>query len=297
MAKSHCHFGRFFQQKILSDLPNIRVTQYQWGGGAAGNGGANTITSLETAIPFVASVTNLRPAVGGADEETVAQAEDRAPQAIRTQSRAVIADDYKNWPRRCPAGRLLQPAALPPYNPSLDISAGVPGMPPLPKRSCPEWCTVIVVPQRTARPRLRDDHRPPLCNWWQLTGSTSTASSPPNSTGVIGPTYRQVQIIGNVIAQPMASEGQVALQLQQILLAYFNPLTGGNLGQGWTFGGTIYFSEVYRQILVAPGVLRIAANAIAIVVDGKPQPAGQDILLKPNELVYSTSHAITVTYK
>ena len=273
-----------------SDLPNIRVTQYQWGGGSAGNGGANTITSLETAIPYVASVTNLRPAVGGADEETVADAEDRAPQAIKTLSRAVVASDFAYLANGTPGAQIARAVALPLYNPSLDIAAGVPGMTSA-TAPLPGIVTVIVVPQSAnPAPTPSAATLQLVANWLDRHRLITT------ELYVIGPTYRQVQVIGNVIAQPTANVGQVALTLQQNLLNYFNPVTGGTLGQGWDFGGTIYFSEVYRQILISPGVLRIAANAITIVVDGKPQLAGQDIALNPNELVYSTSHTITVTY-
>jgi predicted phage baseplate assembly protein len=273
-----------------SALPNIRVTQYQWGGGSAGNAGANTITTLETAIPFVASVTNLRPSVGGSDEESVSDAEDRAPQAIRTQSRAVTADDFAFLATGTPGAQIARAMALPLYNPSLDISAGVPGMQSA-EAPLPGVVTVIVVPQSPdAAPAPSAATLQLVANWLDQHRLITT------ELYVIGPTYRQVEILGSVIAQPTSNSGQVALQLQQNLLAYFNPLTGGDEGQGWDFGGTIYFSEVYRQILTTPGVLRIAANAITIVVDGKPQPAGQDIALNPHELVYSTNHAITVSY-
>ena len=76
------------------DLANIQAANYRWGGGARGNVGAKTVTSLQSPIPYVDSVTNLRPTFGGQDEETLADAESRAPQAIRTQSRAVTADDF-----------------------------------------------------------------------------------------------------------------------------------------------------------------------------------------------------------
>jgi hypothetical protein len=180
--------------------------------------------------------------------------------------------------------------ALPLYNPSLDISAGVPGLSAA-EAPLPGVVTVIVVPESTnPAPMPSSATLQLVANWLDAHRLITT------ELYVIGPTYRQVQIVGNVIAQPLANVGQVAQQLQQALLAYFNPLTGGAQGTGWDFGGTIYFSEVYRQILISPGVLRIAANAITIVVDGKPQPAGQDFPLNPNELVYSTSHTITVTY-
>jgi predicted phage baseplate assembly protein len=274
----------------IADIPNIRVTQYQWGGGAAGNAGSGKITSLQSAIPFVASVTNLLPAVGGADEETVADAEDRAPQAIRTISRAVTESDFEYLAQITPGAQIARAKALPLYNPELDPSAGVPGgvstLAPL-----PGVVTVIVVPQSP------DQQPTPSSATLQLVASwLDTHRLITTELYVIGPTYRKVEIRGNVIASPSSLVGEVAQTLQANLLAFFNPLTGGDKGAGWDFGGTIYFSEVYRQILTTSGVLRIAANAITILLDGQIAPAGQDIQLNPNDLVYSTQHNITVSY-
>ncbi len=273
-----------------ADIPNIRVTRYQWGGGAAGNAGSGKITSLQTAVPFVASVTNLRPAVGGADEETVEQATRRAPMAIRTLSRAVTSDDYAYLATTTPGARIARAKALPLYNPDIDISVGTPGLVTT-TAPAPGIVTVIVVPDSPVpQPTPSTDTLQLVANWLDQHRLITT------ELYVIGPTYRKIEVRGTVIAKTSASAGEVALALQQRLLDYFNPLTGGESGKGWDFGNTIYFSEVYRQILTTPGVLRIAANAIIILLDDKLQDSGQDISLNANELVYSTNHSITVSY-
>ena len=64
--------------QIASDVPNIKATSYRWGGGSGGNAGSNTITTLNAVIPYVDSVTNLRPSAGGWDEESVADVGGRA---------------------------------------------------------------------------------------------------------------------------------------------------------------------------------------------------------------------------
>ena len=58
----------------------VMVTGYRSGGGAIGNVGAGTLTGLRAAIPYIASVTNLRPATGGVDPETIDNAKLRGPQ-------------------------------------------------------------------------------------------------------------------------------------------------------------------------------------------------------------------------
>ena len=85
-------------------------------------------------------------------------------------------------------------------------------------------------------------------------------------------------------------------QRAQNLLGFFNPLTGGKAGTGWDFGGTIYFSDIYRTILNTAGVARLASGAVTLYVDGLSAAPSTDVPLDPDELVYSESHRITATY-
>ncbi len=77
-----------------ADQTNVMATSYRWGGGTQANSGANTITTLLAPLSNIQSVTNPSPSYGGADEETVQHAQDRAPMTLRTASRAVTTDDF-----------------------------------------------------------------------------------------------------------------------------------------------------------------------------------------------------------
>ncbi len=109
---------------------------------------------------------------------------------------------------------------------------------------------------------------------------------------VTRPVYRLVEIQARVIVNPGASSGAVETALLAALLSFYNPLTGGQKpqgatqGTGWDFGGTIYVSDAYGQILSVAGVQRID-GAVQIYVDGQLQPQDQDTVLQPFELVYS----------
>ena len=81
-----------------------------------------------------------------------------------------------------------------------------------------------------------------------------------------------------------------------VVFGFFNPLTGGKAGTGWDFGGTIYFSDIYRTILNTPGVARLASGAVTLYVDGVGIAPSTDVPLDADELVYSESHRITATY-
>jgi hypothetical protein len=70
---------------------------YRVGNGSAGNVGAESIVHLVAAggdLPNVLSVRNPLPAQGGVDPEDSATVRRNAPEAFRTQERAVTTDDY-----------------------------------------------------------------------------------------------------------------------------------------------------------------------------------------------------------
>ncbi|MDJ0734399.1 MAG: putative baseplate assembly protein [Nostocaceae cyanobacterium] len=69
---------------------------YRIGNGNLGNIGANTIFHIVTDINGITKVYNPLPAQGGTDPEPIAKVRLDAPQAFRTQQRAVTEADYAN---------------------------------------------------------------------------------------------------------------------------------------------------------------------------------------------------------
>jgi predicted phage baseplate assembly protein len=301
-----------------ADLPNIRVTQYQWGGGAAGNAGANSITSLIDTVPFVASVTNLLPSALGADEESVSEAEDRAPEVIRTLNRAVSAEDFVALALRTPGGHIRRATAIPLQRPITDVVRAPDGSVVLPPPA-PGVVTVLVVPEGP-------DPSMPVASDQTLAAVAQhldTFRLVTCELYVARPIYRLVEIQARVIVTPTAISGEVQTALEQALLTFYNPLVGGQppvtatplgvapagatptgatmsgaslvQGKGWPFGGTIFVSDAYRQILQVDGVQSVAGT-IQIYLDGVLQPQDKDIALQPFELVYSKNHTLDVSY-
>ena len=68
---------------------------YRYGNGTAGNVGADSIVHAVTLDARVTAVRNPLPASGGSDPESFEQVRRRAPQAFRTQERAVTPADYE----------------------------------------------------------------------------------------------------------------------------------------------------------------------------------------------------------
>ena len=83
---------------------NIVARVYRYGGGKKGNAAAGTLTNLLGGTPGVDAnkITNLRPATGGRDEETLDEAKLRAPQALKNKCRAVTAEDFEALAMQAP---------------------------------------------------------------------------------------------------------------------------------------------------------------------------------------------------
>jgi len=76
---------------------------YRVGNGVAGNVGADSIAHAITTEGRISAVGNPLPATGGRAPESSAEVRRRAPQAFRTQERAVTPEDYAEVTERLPA--------------------------------------------------------------------------------------------------------------------------------------------------------------------------------------------------
>jgi len=112
---------------------------------------------------------------------------------------------------------------------------------------------------------------------------------------VIRPTYRRVLIDAEVVSIDTADLAEVKKALENTLLIYFHPLVGGDDGQGWPFGGTIFFSRIYQRLFTVPGVQSIPQ--LTIMMDGEAAPNCTDKEIGAAELVFSTGHTLDVHYR
>ncbi len=84
---------------IPSGTEPISAT-YRQGLGRAGNVAAGSLHLLQTAVPGLKGVTNPLAASGGADPETMDQAQVKAPLSLRAMERIVSLTDYEDFARR-----------------------------------------------------------------------------------------------------------------------------------------------------------------------------------------------------
>jgi predicted phage baseplate assembly protein len=236
-------------------------------------------------------VTNLRASFGGADEETVAEAQARTPMTLRTASRAVTGEDFAFLARQTPGAQIARAQAFPLLNPNFRMRRAAADGSPEAEVPVPGAVTIVVVPESTDPKPMPTSGTLGVVASWLDQHRLLTAE-----LFVAVPRYRQVSIQASLVADPTADAGLVQAAVLQTLKAYFHPLTGGRDGRGWDFGGTLYFSETYRQILDVAGVLRIVTGSLRTYVDDVLQDPATDVVLEPDELVYSLEHEITVTY-
>ncbi|HEX7466074.1 MAG TPA: baseplate J/gp47 family protein [Usitatibacter sp.] len=248
----------------------------RFGGAARGNVMRGSIKNLLTSVAGVDTnaVTNLRTAVGGREEESLDDAKIRVPRAIRSRCRAVTADDFEYLAMQ--AANIKRALALPLTHP------GFPGV------KVPGVVTVVVVPDSEApNPIPSEGTLRSVCAYLNQARMLTT------ELYVVRPTYHQVRVTAEIVAENTADLLEVKTTVEQALLDYFHPLRGGESGDGWPFGGDIYFSRVYQRVSVR-GAQRI--ERMVISVDGCEAPDCTNIPVCDGDLLYSVDHDVTVTY-
>ena len=89
-------FGNGLKGKIPVSYPNGIIANYRVGGGEASNVSPNTITELESGIPYVDSTFNLDILVRGHEKESLESIKENAPASYRTRDRIVTLNDYSD---------------------------------------------------------------------------------------------------------------------------------------------------------------------------------------------------------
>ena len=256
---------------------NVVAREYRFGGGKRSNVPAKVLKTLLTSIDGVDDneVSNLRAAYGGRDEETLREAKKRAPRAIKSRCRAVTAEDFEYFAMQ--AANIKRAKALPLFHPSFP-GVKVPGV-----------VTVIVVPDGDGpKPTPSDGTLRTVCAYLDQRRLLTT------ELYVIKPTYQHVEVRAEVIVDDDADLAEVKEAIEETLLTYFDPLKGGEDGQGWPFGGTIFYSRVYQRVFTVKGVASI--KRLVIVLDGNEALECTDVAIKESALLYSTGHEVEVEY-
>lgn len=268
-------FGDGLTARIPVGAPDdVRVT-YTLGGGSEGNGGltANWLP-VDDAVPGTVTAVSLVRAADGADPETVAQARDRAGGALYEVTRAVTGQDYVTLATTTPGvavGRAY---------------ASVGEHPGFPCHAVPGAVTVHVLPAVTRDPARPDFVAAPLPDpglVCAVAARLAYARLITTEVFVRPPAYRPVRLRVDLAGDP-ADRARVSRVVAEALRRHLDPLTGGDEGTGWPFGGPLRPSALVRAAQRALGDLA-AVSSVAVALDGDtPDGTCQDVALRPGEL-------------
>jgi predicted phage baseplate assembly protein len=190
-------------------------------------------------VPYVRGVANLRPATGGVDAETVAEAKVRGPLTLRTGQRAVTAGDYERM--------------------AMEASNEVARARCLPAPRGNGSVRLLVVPRVRGVPtdhrlddfaignELMDSIRRHL-DAHRLVGTTVEVSTP---------FYQGVSVAALVHAGPGRPVDLVRQRAVEAITRFVNPLTGGSDGNGWPFDADLNAAVITQLLESVDGLERV----------------------------------------
>jgi predicted phage baseplate assembly protein len=243
-------FGDGVRGRIPERRMRVRLARGHFGGGAAGNLPAGTLSDLSARRVDGSSAPPLEilqplPTEGGAEAETLAEAERRIPGALRHRERAVTGEDYRRLTLETPGVRVGRVEVLPRFKPR-DRRFDIPGV-----------VSVMALPDQaiSAPPNPRPD-RPFI-----ETVHAHLAARVPLTTElyVIGCEYVPLGLSVGVTIREGHSVEAVRHGVRSALRRLLWPLAGGGAdGTGWPLGRAVAAGELEVEVSRVPGVREVS---------------------------------------
>ncbi len=225
---------------------------YRVGNGIAGNVGREAISHVLRDDGRILAVRNPLAASGGQDPETAAQIRRRAPQAFRTQERAVTPEDYAAVTERYPG---VQRAAATP-------------------RWTGSWHTQFITVDRESGEDLDAEAEAALVDHvepFRMAGHDLEFNDP---------TFVALEMDLRVCVKRSYFRADVKEALLEILSS--GRLSGGRLGlfhpDGFSFGQTFYLSPVYAAARNVPGVDSVQITRFQRLGEPDPKPLADEFM-------------------
>lgn len=265
--------------RIPPDGAEIAVTGYRYGGGAAGNLGARTLTALRSSVPYISGCVNLRAATGGVDAETVAEAKVRGPMTLRTGQRAVTAGDFERL--------------------TLESSIEVARARCLPAATGRGPVRLLVVPAVRTDPRSHqlDDFALAAPLMRRITEHLDAHRIVGTAVEVGTPYYQGVSVAALVHAPPGRPLALVRQRAIDELTRYIHPLTGGADGAGWLFDADLNAAAIAQLLEAVEGINRVDEVQLFEfdLRTGQRIGSGRDVIrLDRHSLFLSGDHRVVV---
>ncbi|MBD5799845.1 putative baseplate assembly protein [Bacillus pseudomycoides] len=256
---------------------------FQAGGGALGNVGPQEITTLQSSIAYVDSVSNPEAAEGGCNTESLEQALRRGPQMLKHRDRAVTLQDFESL-AVVASRNIAKVKCLPHTNDSGQSKTG--------------WVTVLIVPQsndKQPKPSVKLKHQ--VGDY--LRGRVSNVVIPKRFL-ITGPAYTEVSIHTDLMASSLNMVPIVENRAMKKIKDFLHPLSGGHDGLGWEFGRIPCLSDFFALLQGIEGVDCVGKLTMTISsTDGSQRMEVSpnnpvDVTLPPYALISSGTHHVKV---
>lgn len=268
-------FGDGTHGAALPDTRQVVALAYQVGADAGSGVVENTITVLADSAPFLIGVDNPFPASGGRDPETQAEARRRGPAHYRARGRAVSPADYALLALEAPGARIARAHAVAGHHP------GRPG------RAIPGVVGVyLLTPEDPLGPPVPDEDD------LRAVSRHLAEQLAPAGVEVVAavPVFHTVRVEATVLVDSAADTGTVVSRVLERLDTWLHPLTGGDDGEGWPFGGVIEYHALTALIDDVPGVFGV--TRLSLLVDGIRAARCADYPLPSHDLIWPGTHEI-----
>jgi len=267
---------------IPKDPTSVAVS-YSVGGGTAGNLASGLQWTVDNAGAGTLKAWNVVPAAGGLDAETLDKVRQRAPEVLKSTGRAITADDFKEIATQTPGTSVARAVAA------------VGRHPCFPNQLVPGAVTVFLVqdvPRDTDLSPLygTSDTFPPGPVADQPTiaavlAALNAAKMVTTEVFVASAIYREVALALTIVAAPSDKNG-MKMSLYQAFQKYFDPLIGGDEGDGWPFGGPIRPSTLLQIAKTTIGPAGTVNKVSISLFDGTVTGEScKDVPIKPTDLV------------
>ncbi len=274
-----CQFGDGLHGMLLPrGIRHVVAQRYQVATGAAGAVAANQVTTLMSSVPFVSKVTNALAASGGHDAMPLPEASRLGPQLLRGRGRAVTVADYELQAVAAPGADISRAHAVGGTHAGLE-DARVPGT-----------VSVYLLGARAVAV-------PPYPTQASLDAVSAwlSASVAPAGVEVVAaaPYFHEVSVRATLAVAANADHGEVLRTTLREIDLYLDPLTGGEDGRGWPFGGVIKHASLVRRVIArVPGL--VALSTLNLTVDGLTLGACSDFTPRRNSLFWPLPHELRV---
>lgn len=223
----------------VAGFNNVQLSRYQTGGGSLGNKSTGSITQLRNSVPYIDSVINHMPALGGQDIESWDSVRERGSRWLRHRDRAVTIEDYEDL-----AGLAAPNIAKVKCCANCDLTLNG-----IRQVTAPGIISLIIVPREKTRKPLPDMN---LLN--RVFDFINPRRLPDADLVVVAPEYVHICVDATLEITGSHSQADVLDQCRLILDQYLHPLTGGDNRIGWEFGEKPDESDFYALLESIRGV-------------------------------------------